>query len=62
MAIDINEVLNVFSRNKHRLDLSLFELIALKIKTLMFLNVFENSNKASISLIFMVKFTLSQCN
>ncbi len=28
----------------------------------LFLNVFENNNKASISLIFMVKFTLSQCN
>jgi hypothetical protein len=65
MRVDIDEVLNIFYRNKRRLDFSLyafFELIVLKSETFIFLNVFENSNKASISLIFMVKFTLPQCN
>jgi len=59
------KVLNVFSRNEHHLDFSLqafFELVVLKTKTFMFLNVFKNSDKASISLIFTVKFALSQCN
>jgi hypothetical protein len=65
MPIDIDEVPNVFSRNKHPLDFSpkaFFELLVLKTKKFMFLNVFENSHKATMSLIFMIIFTLSQCH